>query len=198
MSATSQFPDTFETRESKERANHEWVLVGVGLSGVLSIVAVIIALVALGSTGSGATNMVMATPAATAGGSSLPAGGVASGAASARTVKMSFKSDVEHGRKGPDGAWHDAAVPAIFTVHAGAKITVDAFNYDVAPHSFTGPSLSVNQVLPKGTATNPTETKFTFTAPTTPGRYPWWCVFPCDPWAMSHDGYMRGYVTVTA
>jgi hypothetical protein len=39
---------------------------------------------------------------------------------------------------------------------------------------------------------------FTFTAPKKAGRYQWWCAVPCDPWAMAHDGYMRGYVTVSA
>jgi hypothetical protein len=44
----------------------------------------------------------------------------------------------------------------------------------------------------------PTHATFTFTAPNKPGKYAWWFAVPCDPWAMAHDGFMRGYVTVTA
>jgi hypothetical protein len=40
--------------------------------------------------------------------------------------------------------------------------------------------------------------KFTFKAPSQAGSYQWFCALPCDPWAMSHDGYMRGHITVTA
>jgi hypothetical protein len=32
-----------------------------------------------------------------------------------------------------------------------------------------------------------------------PGVYHWWCVMPCDDahgWAMQHDGYMAGTITV--
>lgn len=196
MSATIHDPGSVDVPEDDER---DWLAIGIGLSGLLSVVALIIAFAALasGSGGSSMSGMAM-TPAGASAGASGAATGLASTAPVARTVKMTFKSDVEHGKRGPDRAWHDAAVPAIFSVHAGAKVTVMAYNYDIAPHSFTDPTLGVNQVLPKGSMSHPTESKFTFTAPSRPGRYPWWCVFPCDPFAMSHDGYMRGYVTVTA
>jgi hypothetical protein len=198
MSATIHDPGSAAVPEDDER---DWLAIGMGLSGLLSIVALVIAIAALasGAGGSSMSGMAM-TPAtgASAGASAGAATGLASTAPIARTVKMTFKSDVEHGKRGPDRTWHDAAVPAIFSVHAGAKVTVIAYNYDVAPHSFTDPTLGVNKMLPKGTRSHPTESKFTFIAPSQPGRYPWWCVFPCDPFAMSHDGYMRGYVTVTA
>jgi hypothetical protein len=34
-------------------------------------------------------------------------------------VKVVIKSDEEHGRKGADGNWHDAFLPADFSVRAG-------------------------------------------------------------------------------
>jgi plastocyanin len=127
-----------------------------------------------------------------------------SGAAAAATtssakpeaVSMSFKSDTEHGKKGPDGTWHDAGLPAIYTVHAGATVTVTLYNYDTSPHSFTAPTLGVDQAVPGGSASNPSQVTFKFTAPNKAGHYEWWCKFPCDPWATTHNGYMRGYVTV--
>lgn len=193
MSATSH-PSS--SGEPKEVVWREWLAIGVGLTGIVSVVALILALVAIAGGSSSPAQVSMATPSASVAGAGGAAGAVTATPV-ARTIKMSFKADDEHGRKGPNGVWHDAAVPAIFSVHAGQKITVVAYNYDGAPHSFTDPMIGVNKVLPKGSMSHPSETKFTFTAPSTPGRYPWWCVFPCDPWAMSHNGYMRGYVTVT-
>jgi plastocyanin len=114
-------------------------------------------------------------------------------------LTLSVKADDEHGRKGPDGKWHDAFLPADFTVHAGAKVTVTVENYDGGPHTFTSPSLGVNAIIPGGGSLSaPQRVTFTFTAPKKTGKYQWWCAAPCDPWAMAHNGYMRGFVTVTA
>ena len=113
-------------------------------------------------------------------------------------IKLAVKADDEHGRLGPDGKWHDAFLPADFTVHAGAKVTVTVSNYDGGAHTFTSPAMHLNAVIPAGSMQHPHETTFTFTAPKQAGRYAWWCAMPCDPWAMAHDGYMRGYVTVAA
>src|ERR1700752_823454 len=89
-------------------------------------------------------------------------------------------------------------MPANFTVHAGATVTLTVYNYDSGQHSFTSPGLGVTQITPAGSASNPSVTTVKFTAPLKPGRYLWYCNIPCDPWAMMHVGYMRGYVTVTA
>jgi plastocyanin len=114
------------------------------------------------------------------------------------SVILNVKSDSEHGKRGPDGSWHDAFLPADFTVHAGSAVTVTVYNYDDMPHSFTSPSLGVDQTIPGGSISTPAKTTFIFTAPSKPGGYQWWCALPCDPWAMAHNGYMRGYVTVSA
>lgn len=116
---------------------------------------------------------------------------------SAENVKLVIKTDEEQGKKGPDGKWHDAFLPADFSVKAGSTVHVTVYNYDDAPHSFNSSELGANATIPGGSETKPGKTTFTFTAPQKAGKYDWYCAMPCDPWAMSHDGYMKGYVTVT-
>ncbi|ARF58128.1 cupredoxin domain-containing protein [Streptomyces gilvosporeus] len=72
-------------------------------------------------------------------------------------------------------------VPAVLTVRPGAKITVD--NKDSAPHSVTatGGKGGFDTGTIKGGATA------TFTAPTKPGSYPYYCDI--------HE-YMKGKLTV--
>lgn len=131
-------------------------------------------------------------------------GGGGSGKASAsasspaaENVKLTIKTDEEHGKKGPEGTWHDAYLPADFSVKAGATVKVTVYNYDEASHSFTAPDLGTNAQIAGGSKSKPHATTFTFKAPAKAGRYAWFCAMPCDPWAMGHDGYMKGYVTVT-
>lgn len=115
-----------------------------------------------------------------------------------QTVILNVKSDAEHGKLGPGGTWHDAFLPANFTVRAGETVTVTIYNYDDMPHSFTSQSLGVNQVIAGGTPNRPTKIAFAFVAPSKTGRYLWWCALPCDPYSMATIGFMRGYVTVSA
>jgi plastocyanin len=126
-------------------------------------------------------------------------GGNGSGvaASSDESVKLTIKSDEENGKKGSDGAWHDAFLPADFSVKAGATVSVTVYNYDDMPHSFTADAMGVNQTIPGGSEEKPSETTFTFQAPQKAGSYDWYCALPCDPWAMAHDGFMKGRVTVT-
>jgi plastocyanin len=114
-----------------------------------------------------------------------------------QTVTLRVRADDEHGRRGPDGVWHDAFLPADFTVRPGETTRVTVYNYDTAPHSFTSASLRVDETIPAGSSGTPSKATFTFTAPSRSGRYQWWCALPCDPFAMAHDGFMRGHVTVT-
>lgn len=113
-----------------------------------------------------------------------------------KEVSLSIKSDEEHAKKGPEGTWHDAYLPAGFTVEAGSTVRVTVHNYDVAQHTFTAPGIGVEQIIAAGSETAPSTTTFTFKAPSKPGQYDWHCMMPCDPWAMSHVGYMKGVVTV--
>lgn len=113
-------------------------------------------------------------------------------------VTLWIKSDTEHGRRGPGGAWHDAFLPANFKVGAAKTVAVTVLNYDDMAHSFTSPMLGVNRTIPAGSAKHPSRTTFTFTAPSRAGRYLWWCALPCDPFSMTHIGYVRGFVRVAA
>lgn len=111
-------------------------------------------------------------------------------------VKVTIKSDEEHGKVGPDGAWHDAFLPADFSVKAGSLVRVTVYNYDEGEHTFTAPGLGTNVTISAGSEDKPAVTTITFRAPQKVGRYEWFCAIPCDPWAMSNDGFMRGYVSV--
>jgi plastocyanin len=97
---------------------------------------------------------------------------------------------------------HDAYIPASLTATAGRQVIVTVYNLDTSPHSFTAPGLGLNAIVPgakaqglQGVAT------FSFT-PSKAGTYHWKCILPCDngganAWAMTHDGYMAGTITVT-
>jgi plastocyanin len=114
----------------------------------------------------------------------------------AASIKLMIKSDEEHAKKGSDGEWHDAYLPANFSVDPGQKVNVTVYNYDDAAHSFTSTTLGVNEVISGGSETKPHKATFSFTAPAKAGKYEWWCALPCDPWAMEQKGFMRGEVTV--
>jgi heme/copper-type cytochrome/quinol oxidase subunit 2 len=98
-----------------------------------------------------------------------------------------------------DGKMHDSYSPANFTVQEGIPVQVTVENFDSGKHSMTAPGLGLNQVL-QGAAKEgvPATTSFTFT-PTKDGTFHWMCVIQCDGngWAMTHDGYMAGNITVT-
>jgi plastocyanin len=178
--------------DAKERAWHEWVMVSVGLVGLLSVMAMILSAVALSSTSGTHTTVVTVPAAATPAAAGVPT-------PKPVAVSMSVKADSEHGRLGPDKQWHDAFAPADFSVRAGSTVTISVANFDSGPHTFTAPALNVNGTIPGGgSMAAPSRGTFTFTAPSKPGKYAWWCAVPCDPWAMAHDGFMRGYVTVIA
>lgn len=131
----------------------------------------------------------------TVSGASMPM--MSSARAAVENVKLVVKSDEEHAKKGPEGTWHDAFLPADFSVKPGALVRVTVYNYDEGAHSFTSSSLGTDVTIAAGSESEPAVTTFTFRAPEKAGNYSWLCMLPCDPWAMSHDGYMRGYVTVT-
>lgn len=122
-------------------------------------------------------------------------------AAQALPVKsqtLVIKTSEEHAKKGPEGQWHDAFLPASFSVRAGQQVDVTVYNYDEGEHSFTSPAMGLNVTFEGGGESKPHKTSFSFIAPRKVGRYEWFCAYPCDPWSMTHIGYMRGYVTVSA
>jgi plastocyanin len=129
--------------------------------------------------------------------SAATAGSASQSAPTSESVKLVIKSDEEQGKKGADGQWHDAFLPADFSVEAGATVKVTVYNYDDMPHSFTSAGLDTNAKIPSGTEEKASKTTFTFKAPDKAGSYEWICAVPCDPWSMAHNGFMKGHVTVT-
>lgn len=121
----------------------------------------------------------------------------ANGSVAPKTVELIVKSDEEKAVKGPDGNYHDAFIPANFSVQAGQKVRVVVYNYDDMKHSFTDPGLGVNATIAGGSEKKASKTTFTFVAPSKAGEYEWFCDFPCDPYSMMHMGLMRGEVTVS-
>ncbi len=184
-------PEAEPPETGNSRAWHEWLAVGVALAGLLSIAAIIVSVVALSSKNPNAGPRTVTVQAANGAANSTPA-------VAPLSVKMTVKSDTQHARKGPDGQWHDAILGGNLTVKAGQAVTVTVSNYDDAPHSYTAPDLNLNVKLPGAKGNTPGTVKFTFKAPAKAGTYQWFCAYPCDPWAMAHDGFMRGHVTVTA
>ena len=91
-------------------------------------------------------------------------------------------------KPGVDGKLHDAFSVTNFDVRAGRPIRLVINNTDEAPHSITAPGAGVNVVIKPGVHT------YTLLVHRT-GRFVWFCLYPCDPYSMSHAGYMRGYIT---
>ncbi|UOF92091.1 hypothetical protein LSG31_07770 [Fodinisporobacter ferrooxydans] len=101
---------------------------------------------------------------------------------------------------GPDGKLHDAFTPGNFTVNSGEPVELTIFNFDDGKHTFTAPGLNVNAQISGSTKKGePSITKVTFT-PQKSGKFQWNCTLKCDgenqEWAMSHNDYMMGDVTV--
>ncbi len=109
----------------------------------------------------------------------------------AQTISLSVAGSI---KKGPDGKLHDAFSTTNFAVKVGKPTQLRIDNKDASPHSITAPGTGVNIIVNPGVHT------YTMIA-TKAGRYEWVCVIPCDSdahgWAMTHPGYMAGYVTVT-
>jgi plastocyanin len=115
------------------------------------------------------------------------------------------------GQKGSDGLTHDTTYGANFSVKKGQLVTVTVYNFDEGPHTITNKALGLNVKIPGAKNEEqgiPSKTVFSFT-PKKAGMYRWYCSLPCDKgqgyWAMAvskkgigRDGYMAGYITVTA
>lgn len=171
-------------RETK--TTHGFSLFVATVALLVSFTALLAVAFKLNSSGAATPEHAMSTPMTTG----------APPADATEQVSLTIKSDEEHAKMGPDGNWHDAYLPADFTVKPGSTVEVTVHNYDEATHTFTSTGLGTNQTIAAGSATRPSTTTFTFTAPAKKGSYEWHCLMPCDPWAMSHAGYMKGAVTV--
>jgi hypothetical protein len=91
-------------------------------------------------------------------------------------------------KPGPDGKLHDAFSVTNFTVTAGKPVKLVINNTDTSPHSITAMGAGVNIIVRPGVHS------YTLLVHKL-GRFEWMCTQPCDPYSMSHVGYMRGYIT---
>lgn len=169
------------------------------ISGGMALVAAATALAGCATTGTKSTSQNEAKQSYAP--STMPISHAERVAAQSLPVKsqtLVIKTSEEHARKGPEGQWHDAFLPASFGVRAGQRVDVTVYNYDEGEHSFTSPAMGLNVTFEGGGESSPHKSTFSFVAPHKAGRYEWFCAYPCDPWSMTHIGYMRGYVTVSA
>ena len=176
------------THDNDKRRESNFTQLAAVVAVLLSMASLLAVAFKLDNSNSGSGTATASSNVATSGGAT---------ASSGENVKLVIKSDEEKGKKGSDGNWHDAYLPADFSVKAGATVKVTVYNYDDMPHSFTAAQLGTNAMIPGGSEDKPSKTTFTFQAPQKAGSYEWYCAMPCDPWAMSHDGFMKGRVTVT-
>ncbi len=93
-------------------------------------------------------------------------------------------------KPGPDGKLHDAFSVTNFYARVGQPVKLIINNTDTTAHSITAPSAGVSILVKPGTHT------YTLLVRKA-GRFEWLCMLPCDPFSMSHSGYMRGFITVT-
>ena len=103
----------------------------------------------------------------------------------AHTIYLSVSPGV---KPGPDGKLHDAFSVTDFNVRAGQPLRLVIDDTDNAPHSITSPAAGVNIAVKPGTHA------YTLIVHKS-GLFHWYCAFPCDPYSMMHDGYMRGTIT---
>ncbi len=92
---------------------------------------------------------------------------------------------------GSDGQLHDAYSITNFNVHVGQSVKLVINNTDSSQHTITSPQAGVNIIVKPGKHIYALLVR-------QPGQFEWHCLVPCDPWAMQHVGYMRGYITATA
>jgi heme/copper-type cytochrome/quinol oxidase subunit 2 len=106
-------------------------------------------------------------------------------------IKLSVAGE---NKKGPDGNLHDSFSKTNFAVQVGQPTRLRIDNTDDVPHSITAKATGVSITVRPGVHT------YSMVA-TTAGRFEWVCVIPCDSpshgWAMTHPGYMAGFITAT-
>jgi len=159
------------------------IVLGI-LGGIAVMAALIMSTVALVQSSNKAVTTVTKTVAA-----------VAVPSATAPAAAAPLELNVEGGsKKGPDGKMHDAFSKTEFTAEVGKPTQLKIDNKDDVPHSITSAEAGVNIMVMPGVHT------YTINA-TAKGKFEWVCIIPCDEeakgWAMTHPGYMAGYITVT-
>ncbi len=156
----------------------------IALAAVAIIAAVGMSSVALVRSSRTQPSAVMAMPMASA-----PTG------ASTQVPSAPISLSVAGSNKlGPDGKMHDSFSKTDFAVKVGQPTRLRIDNADSSPHTITAVATGVSITVLPGV--------HTYTMVTTrAGRFEWVCVLPCDSgaggWAMTHPGYMAGYITAS-
>jgi len=161
------------------------------LGGAAILAALVMSVVAL-IVSTGRSDTSARTPAPSA--ATLPPAAVAPGAASAPASPLIDVSVAGSNKKGPDGKMHDSFSRTDFAVKVGQPTRLRINNTDKTSHSITSTATGISLTVLPGVHT------YTLLA-TKAGRFEWVCVIPCDSdangWAMTHPGYMAGYITAT-
>jgi len=178
-----------DQREFDEAVDKTGKVVLVWLAGLGIVAAVMMSLVALANSGQ-RIEVAASAPAAM-----HQAGAAASiSEASVAAAKVVDLSVIPSYKIGPDGKKHDAFTKTEFAVKVGQPIKLTIDNTDNQPHSITSPTANVSITAMPGTHT------YTLVV-SKPGKYMWFCAYPCDSdangWAMTHPGFMSGYITAT-
>lgn len=175
-----------DQREFDEAVDHTGKTVLEWLAGAGIVAALLISIVALIQSGQKSEPRVVTQPTATQGAAAAPA---VTAPARAESLKI-----VGGSKLGPDGKKHDEFTKTEFAVKVGQPLKLKIDNTDDVPHSITAPVAGINLTIKPGVHT------YSLVV-TQAGRFQWFCIIPCDSdaggWAMSHPGFMAGYITAT-
>jgi len=178
-----------DQREFDEAVNRTGKVVLEWLAGLGVLAAVLMSMVALVQ--SGQKVEVAAPPPAALQQTSAVASLSEASVSAAKVIDLSV---IPESKVGPDGKKHDAFTKTEFAVKAGQPLKLRIDNTDSQPHSITSPLANVSITAMPGTHTY-------VLVVGKPGKYLWFCAYPCDSdangWAMKNPGYMSGYITAT-
>jgi heme/copper-type cytochrome/quinol oxidase subunit 2 len=168
-----------------EAVNRQGKTVLEWLAGVGIVAALAISIVALIQSGEKGETRVITQPAVKQ--------AVVPSASTPPAKPISLKI-VGGSKLGPDGKKHDAFTKTEFAVKVGQPLKLKIDNTDDVPHSITAPVVGMNLTIKPGVHT------YSLVV-TQAGKFQWFCIIPCDTdaggWAMSHPGFMAGYITAT-
>jgi hypothetical protein len=185
--------ETTDQRRFDDAVNRKGRVVLQALAGVGILGALLMSMVALVQSGEKHEAGNPAQPAATQAAIAPAAAGKPAVASTVAAKALDVKI-VGAAKLGPEGKKHDEFTKTEFAVKVGRPLTLRIDNTDNAPHSITSPVAGVNIIAQPGVHT------YTLLV-SKAGKFQWNCMLPCDTdtggWAMTHPGYMSGYITAT-
>jgi membrane fusion protein, multidrug efflux system len=183
--------DNQHRRSQDGRAHSQGSVALPALGGVGILASLVMSAIALVNSGSGATTSEIAATMTNPSSASAAVGSAAPTTSQAGSLDVTIRAEY---KLGSDGKKHDAYSQTDFAVQAGRPLTLRIDNTDNQPHSITSTQAGVDIIALPGTHTYSMLVKRA-------GRFWWRCVMGCDTgaagWAMTHPGYMAGYITAT-